>query len=130
MTPEEAKTADVFLNFIASRTKVGRGEFNQKFQIDDDERKKYMSLLIGDKLIENPIYEEKDALGEIVKKTDSSLKITPHGKSFYYFNGGYTKMIENEIKEERSKKRKEIFDIAKDILLILLSCLSLYIGTS
>lgn len=130
MTEKEAKTADVFLNFIASRTSVGRGEFNQKFQIDDDERKKYMSLLIGDKLIENPIYEDKDALGEIVKKTNSSLKITPYGKSFYYFNGGYTKMIENERKEQRSKKRKEIFDISKDVILILLSLLSFYLGTS
>ena len=133
MTLEEAKFADVILEYIASRTVVYRKEFNEKFdnEYEYSDLKKYVSLLISDNLIDDPI-SIQDTIENNDKKLllSSFFKVTPYGKSFYYFKGGYTKMVLNKIKEKRSKKRKEYFEISKDVLLILLSLLSIYIGIS
>ncbi|MFD0931503.1 hypothetical protein ACFQ0R_02715 [Psychroflexus salinarum] len=129
MTLQEAKIADRILKDIQVTNKykkVGRNPVLKKDYIDSKEGEnyqfredEYFSLFTSDKLIVKT---------EIRPTGDFDYFLTDKGSSFILFKGGYTKMVKERFKKERREKVKYRFDIAKDIVLILLSAGALIIS--
>ena len=143
MTLQEAKIADQILNYVISKVsrnrkvgfKIDDSNFSYLKQFKDFE--KYFSLFIADGYLqiednssinllagdESP--EQKSRVQKVRGNACFSYKVTDKAVSFMNFKGRFSKRIEEELKQEKADKRKEIFQISKDIFLILLSTLSL-----
>ncbi|GAA0751065.1 hypothetical protein [Psychroflexus lacisalsi] len=127
MTLKQAKEADQVLFFLINNIE-GKVDFKKIHNKISDfliENKSLtvpwnlIDLFIVDEFISKTYYERPQISGKVFQ-----YHITEKANTFLSFDGGYFKLIKGKIENERRKRNKYRFDIAKDIVLI-----SLAIGT-
>lgn len=126
MTIQQAKNADFILDGILSYQGIDNGKITKEklsanflsFKADKPYWN-YVQLLSTDGYVN---------INQRVGSGNDYIVVTAKGKAFIQFKGGYTKMIKGQIDVIKKEKTKYRFEIAKDIVLILLAVGTLIIS--